>query len=203
MNIVIIGATGTIGSAVTTAFKEQHQVIEVSHSSGTLRIDISDPDSIKQTMQDIHQVHGDIDALICATGKATFKDYLDLNSKDWQLGLSNKLMGQINLVSIAQQYLSQGASITLTAGILCEQHIATGVSASTINAAVNSFVGAVAPLLPNNIRINSVSPTVLTESMHIYKDYFPGFIPVSAQTVAQAYIRSVLGIDSGKIYTVI
>ncbi len=202
MNIVIIGATGTIGSAVATAFKGQHQVIEVSHSNGTLRIDISDPDSIKKTMQDIHQIHGDIDALICATGKATFKDYLDLNSKDWQLGLSNKLMGQINLVSIAQQYLSQGASITLTAGILCEQHIATGVSASTINAAVNSFVGAVAPLLPNNIRINSVSPTVLAESMHIYKDYFPGFIPVSAQTVAQAYIRSVLGIDSGKIYTV-
>ncbi len=202
MNIVIIGATGTIGSAVATAFKGQHQVIEVSHSSGALRIDISDPDSIKQTMQEIHQVHGDIDALICATGKATFKNYLDLNSKDWQLGLNNKLMGQINLVSIAQQYLSQGASITLTAGILCEQHIATGVSASTINAAVNSFVGAVAPLLPNNIRINSVSPTVLIESMHIYKDYFPGFIPVSAQTVAKAYIRSVLGIDSGKIYTV-
>ena len=99
-------------------------------------------------------------------------------------------------------YLSEGGSITLTSGILTEQPIAWGTSASTINGAVNHFVKAAATELPNKIRINAVSPTVVTESLPIYQDYFPGFESASASKVANAYFKSVMGVQTGQIFEV-
>ena len=128
--------------------------------------------------------------------------FSDIDDQGWLLGIENKMMGQINLVRYAQEYLTTGASITLTTGILNEEHILTGVSAAAINGAINAFATAVAPVLPNGLRINVVSPTLLEESVPIYQDYFPGFVPVSAKKVAQAYVRSVLGINNGKIMKV-
>ena len=181
MKIVIIGATGTIGSAVVNAFEAQHQVIKVGHSSGDFQMNIADPASIKSTLAAIYQQHGNIDALISTTGKVSFNLFNDIDDQGWALGIENKLMGQINLVRYAQEYLTTGASITLTTGILSEEHILTGVSAAAMNGAINAFVTAVAPVLPNQLRINVVSPTLLEESVHIYQDYFPGFVPVSAK----------------------
>jgi len=56
--------------------------------------------------------------------------------------------------------------------------------------------------LPRGIRINVVSPTVLTESMGAYAPYFRGFEPVTAQRAAQAYLRSVEGAQTGRVYRV-
>jgi hypothetical protein len=49
-------------------------------------------------------------------------------------------------------------------------------------------------------RVNAVSPTVFTESLAQYGDYFPGMPPVDLADVAQAYIRSVEGAQTGQIY---
>lgn len=56
--------------------------------------------------------------------------------------------------------------------------------------------------LPNGLRINAVSPTVLTEALDSYGPFFPGFESASASRVALAYRRSVDGIESGKVYRV-
>ena len=71
-----------------------------------------------------------------------------------------------------------------------------------VNGALEGFVVAAAIELPNALRLNLVSPTVLTESMPEYGDYFPGFMPVSAAEVAQAYRKSVEGKQSGQVYRV-
>jgi len=202
MKIVIIGATGTIGSAVVSAFEAQHQVIKVGHSSGDYQMNIADPASIKATLAAIYQQHGSIDALISTAGKVSFNPFNEIDDQGWAMGIDNKLMGQINLVRYAQEYLTTGGSITLTTGVLSDEHILTGVSAAAMNGAINAFITAVAPVLPNQLRINAISPTLLEESVHLYQDYFPGFVPVSAQKVAQAYVRSVLGINNGKIMKV-
>jgi NAD(P)-dependent dehydrogenase (short-subunit alcohol dehydrogenase family) len=202
MKIVIIGASGTIGSAVVSAFQAEHDVIKVGLTSGDYQINIADPSSIQHCLQEIKKDHGMIDALICATGKVVFNDFELLTEQDWQLGIANKMMGQINLVTMAKDMLVKGASITLTSGVLFEQHIKTGVSAAAINAAINAFVTSVAPVLDNNLRINCICPTLLLESVPIYKDYFPGFIPVTAKDVASAYVRSVIGIGTGQIFKV-
>ena len=73
-------------------------------------------------------------------------------------------MGQVNLVLIRLKYINHGGSFTLTSGILSDDPVRCGSSAAMVNGAINSFVKSAAMEMPNNIRINVVSPTVLTES---------------------------------------
>jgi NAD(P)-dependent dehydrogenase (short-subunit alcohol dehydrogenase family) len=66
---------------------------------------------------------------------------------------------------VAQEYLNDGGSITLTSGIVAEQPIRFGAAASMTNAAVEGFVRGAAIELQRGVRINVVSPTVLEESL--------------------------------------
>jgi hypothetical protein len=52
------------------------------------------------------------------------------------------------------------------------------------------------------VRINSVSPTVLTESLDAYGPYFQGFESAPASRVALAYSRSVEGAQTGRVFRV-
>ena len=45
-----------------------------------------------------------------------------------------------------------------------------------------------------------MSPTVFTESLDRYGDAFPGYPPVDLADVTRAYIRSVEGAETGKIF---
>ncbi len=91
-------------------------------------------------------------------------------------------------------------SITLTTGILADYPIASGICASTLNGAIEHFVSAVATELPSGIRINAVSPSIVTESLDVYGSYFPGFHTINAADVAQYYVRSALGVETGKTF---
>ncbi len=67
----------------------------------------------------------------------------------------------------------------------------------TVNSAVEGFVQSASLELPNNLRLNGVSPALLTDSVEAYADYCPGYEPVSGEKVARAYRRSVYGIQTG------
>ncbi len=198
MNIVIVGASGTVGSAVSELLAKDHQVIRVGHSRGDARVDMRDPASIKALLAQV----GPFDALVVASGSVAFNGLTEMTDEQWQVGLQSKLMGQINLTRAAIPYLNDKGSITLISGILSEEPINWGVSASTVNGAIDHFVKAAACELPRGLRINAVSPTVLEESMDKYADFFPGFVPVPAAKVAQAYKRSVMGIQTGQVFRV-
>ena len=198
MNIVIVGASGTVGSAVSELLAKDHQVIRVGHSRGDARVDMRDPASIKALFAQV----GPFDALVVASGSVAFNGLTEMTDGQWQVGLQSKLMGQINLTRAAIPYLNDKGSITLISGILSEEPINWGVSASTVNGAIDHFVKAAACELPRGLRINAVSPTVLEESMDKYADVFPGFVPVPAAKVAQAYKRSVMGIQTGQVFRV-
>ena len=71
-----------------------------------------------------------------------------------------------------------------------------------MNAALEAFAAAAAIELPRGIRINTVSPTLLTESVAAYGALFPGFETVSAERAARAYQRSVEGPQTGRVYRV-
>ncbi len=145
---------------------------------------------------------GQFDALVVASGSVAFNSLTEMTDEQWQVGLQSKLMGQINLTRAAIPYLNDKGSITLISGILSEEPINWGVSATTINGAIEHFVKAAACELPRGLRINVVSPTVLTESMDKYADFFPGFVPVPAAKVALAYQKSVLGVQTGQVFKV-
>lgn len=198
MKIVIVGASGTVGSAVTELLAKDHQVIRVGHRQGDATVDMTDGASIATLFEGI----GRFDALVVASGNVAFNALTELTDEQWQTGLESKLMGQIRLTRAAISHLNDKGSITLISGILSEEPINWGVSASTINGAIEHFVRAAACELPRGLRINVVSPTVLEESMGKYADFFPGFVPVPAARVAQAYKKSVLGVQSGQVFRV-
>ncbi|HDZ8842656.1 TPA: short chain dehydrogenase [Aeromonas dhakensis] len=198
MKIVIVGASGTIGSAVSDLLAKDHQVIRVGHSQGDARVDMRDPASIRGLFAKL----GQFDSLVVASGSAAFNALTEMTDEEWQLGIQSKLMGQINLTRAAIPHLNDKGSITLISGILSEEPINWGASVTTINGAVEHFVKAAACELPRGLRINVVSPTVLAESMDKYASFFPGFVPVPAARVAQAYQKSVLGVQTGQVFRV-
>lgn len=198
MKIILIGASGTIGQAVERELAERHEVIRVGYSSGDYQVDIRDVASIRKLFEQT----GRFDALIAATGKVHFGALAEMQAEQFAVGLNDKLMGQVNLLLIGREFINDGGSFTLTSGVLSDDPIVAGTSASMVNGALNSFVKAAAIELPRGLRVNIISPTVLVEAMDSYGPFFRGFKPVPAVDVALAYSKSVEGKQTGQIYTV-
>ena len=198
MKIILIGASGTLGQAVANELGQRHDIIRVGRSSGDYRVDITDSTSIRKLFEQV----GGFDALISTAGKVHFGALSEMGEAEMAVGLKDKLMGQVNLVLIGSQYANDDASFTLTTGILSEQPIVLGSSASLVNGAVEGFVRSAALELPRGQRINAVSPNVLVESMEGYAPFFRGFKPVPAADAALGFARSVEGKQSGQVYKI-
>jgi NAD(P)-dependent dehydrogenase (short-subunit alcohol dehydrogenase family) len=198
MKILLIGAGGTIGSAVDKELSQHHEIIRIGRNSGDLNVDISDSASIRQLFEQT----GKFDALICAAGNVTFAPLGEMTGDSFALGLKDKLMGQVNLLLIGREFANDGASFTFTTGVLSHDPIRSGASAALVNGALDSFVRAAAIELPRGLRVNSVSPTVLLEAMGKYAPYFRGYKPVAAADVALAYAKSVEGLQTGQTFHV-
>ena len=198
MKILLIGAGGTIGSAVDKELSQRHEIIRIGRNSGDLNVDISDSASIRQLFEQT----GKFDALICAAGNVTFAPLGEMTGDSFALGLKDKLMGQVNLLLIGREFANDGASFTFTTGVLSHDPIRSGASAALVNGALDSFVRAAAIELPRGLRVNSISPTVLLEAMGKYAPYFRGYKPVAAADVALAYAKSVEGLQTGQTFHV-
>jgi NAD(P)-dependent dehydrogenase (short-subunit alcohol dehydrogenase family) len=198
MKIIIIGAQGVIGSAIVSALEKDHQIIKVGKRSGDVQANISDPAAIDEMYKKI----GLFDAVICAAGDGYFGPFSSMTDDNFRISIDGKLMSQVNLVLIGQKYISPKGSFTLTSGSLAHDPIAFGSSVSTVNAAIDGFVRSAAIALENGIRINSIAPGVV-EASPSYFPYFPGDIPASMHKVGQAYVKSVLGAQTGQTYTII
>jgi NAD(P)-dependent dehydrogenase (short-subunit alcohol dehydrogenase family) len=193
MKVLVVGASGRLGSAAATALSERHEVIEASRS-GEIRVDLSDAASIENMFERV----GKVDAVIACTGVVPFKPLVELSAEDFRAGINDKVLGQVSLVQLGTPYVNDRGSFTLTTGVLAREPIGTGVVASLANGALESFVMAAAAELPRGIRINAVSPSVLEEATD-YHSYFPGFTRVPTQDVGQAYVKSVDGIQTGRV----
>jgi NAD(P)-dependent dehydrogenase (short-subunit alcohol dehydrogenase family) len=193
MKILIIGATGTIGAPVTQALEARHEVIRASHSRSALKVDLADPASIKR----LYATVGRVDAVVSAAGQAAFGPLLALSDADFALGLTNKLMGQVNLVRYGVEVLADGGSFTLTTGILSRQPMPGGAAISMVNAGLEGFVRAAALDLPRGFRINAVAPGWVRETLVAMKMDPSSGVP--AAQVAQSYVRLVEGSMTGQI----
>lgn len=196
MKIIVVGATGTIGSAVVKELESRHEIIEVGKNNGTYQVDISDEHSIRDMFKQI----GSFDALVSAAGNVHFAPFEMMTNALYQIGINNKLMGQINLVLIGREFINPHGSFTLTSGILVNDPIRSGSSASMVNGAIEAFVRAAAIEMPKNIRINAVCSSLVKESLPQFGASFRGFISVPACRVALAYSKSVEGLQTGQVY---
>jgi NAD(P)-dependent dehydrogenase (short-subunit alcohol dehydrogenase family) len=193
MKIIVIGATGTIGRAVVEGLSGRHTVIKVGHRRGNYQVDLASPDSISA----LYRAVGAFDAVVCAAGLATFGALKELTDADFQLGLSNKLMGQVNLVRLGLPVIAERGSFTLTSGVLAMEPMAGSAAISPVNAAIEGFVRAAALEMPKGVRVNVVSPPWVKETMEAMGMDSSAGLP--AAVVAKAYLAAVEGAMNGAV----
>ena len=193
MKIIIIGATGTIGQAVAATLSDRHELLRVSRSAGDLQADIANSNAIRA----LYRRAGPFDAVVCAAGQAAFGWLAELSDEDYQLGITSKLMGQVNLVRLGIEHIADGGSFTLTSGVLARDPVAGSTSISMANAGVEAFARAAALELPRDVRINVVSPPWVRETLEAMGRDPSGGLPAAA--VARAYAASIEGDMSGNV----
>ena len=193
MRVIVVGATGTIGKSVVKLLAQEQEVVKVAYKSGEYRLDMAQKDSIEKLFQEV----GPFDALVCAAGVARFGPLSELSDEDFQLGVSGKLMGQINLVRVGLKHINDNGSFTLTSGVLSQHPMPGSASISMVNAGIEGFARAAALELPRGIRINVVSPPWVKETLEALG--MDSSIGIPAQQVAQAYRASVAGTRTGNV----
>ena len=198
MKILIIGGNGTIGKRVADHLSDKHEVLIGGRTSEDYPVDLTQTESIRDLLASIPS----LDSIICIAGEAKWDDFKDLSEEDYYIGIRSKLMGQVNLVRIGQDYLKTKGSITLSSGILADDPVIKTTSAAMVNGGLHSFVKAVALEIENELRINVVSLGLVEDAYKKYKDFFPGHNPIPMTKVINAYLRSVEGKGNGEIIKV-
>ena len=198
MRLIIIGASGDIGNAACEELASRHELIRVSRNSGDLQADIADRDSIR----DMYQLAGKVDGVITTVGSVHFGPLVEFTEEQFMLGLTNKVMGQVNVVLEGMSHITDGGSFTLTSGVMDRDPIRSGVGGATANGALAGFVVGAAIEMPRGLRINVVSPGLLETSEARYGSFFPGHERVSPERVGLAYAKSVEGPNTGKVIIV-
>ncbi len=192
MHVVVVGGTGTIGKAIVAALARDNEVLPVSRNS-KIRVDITDPESIRA----MYKAIGKIDAVISAAGQAHFAPLMQLTDADFQFSLNNKLMGQVNLVRFGMEAIRDGGCFTLTSGILARSPMKGSGVISLVNAGLEGFVRASALEAPRGIRVNAVSPPWITDTLRAL-----GMDPsrgISPEAAAKLYVQSLVGNQSGVV----
>ncbi|MBN3497888.1 short chain dehydrogenase [Arthrobacter pascens] len=196
MRVLLIGDKGTIGSTVRATLEARgHEVVGASRKDHTHPVDITDAESVERLFHSV----GAVDAVACAGGHVKYGTISSLSYSDYRSSLGDKALGQIELVRRGLQYLNGRGSFTLITGVLATYPVVTASAAAAANGAVEAFVRAAALEVPP-LRINAVSPTLLAESVGKAGHMFPGVEPVTAKQVANAYVRSIEGAETGMIY---
>lgn len=193
MKILIVGATGLIGGAVADALSANHEIIKAGYSDGDVKVDLGSKASIEAMFTSIKTV----DAVISTAGLAGFAPFNDLDDAAYELALNNKLMGQINLVRVGQNHINDDGSFALTAGILSREPMPGSVVISLANGALESFAKAAAQELDRGLRVNTISPVFVKETME--KMGMDSSTGLSAADTAKAYVAAVEGTMNGEI----
>ncbi|KIC51365.1 short chain dehydrogenase [Tateyamaria sp. ANG-S1] len=192
MKVIVIGASGTVGTAIQKALPSDWEMIKASRS-GDVSVDLNSPSSIAA----MYSETGPVDGVICVAGGAKFGPLNSISEDDWEAGFRNKLMGQINLIRLGQGYIKPGGSVTLTSGMLSTHPNPKSVALTTFNIAVEGFVSAAALNLENGQRINAVRTPMVRETAQ-KMGWGDGGVPASE--VAQLYLLSLLENKNGHVF---
>ncbi|MCO7189294.1 MULTISPECIES: short chain dehydrogenase [unclassified Pseudoalteromonas] len=191
--VLVLGASGLLGQSIVNKLAGAAEVIGASMSDAEYPVDISNPESLQALLAKV----GKVDAIICTAGVVNFVPWQQATDADWKFGISNKMMGQINLLRFGTQYVNEGGVIVVTTGILAQNPIPGSSVVSAVNAAVESVVHA-ASLEVEGVRFNAVSPGWVKETMEAMgMDATPG---LPATEVAQVYVDLIEHSTSGEIH---
>lgn len=191
--IVVVGATGTIGKAVSDLLDRDHKVIRVGNRQGDVTVDLRSKASIEKLFKTV----GKVDGVVCTAGEMRFGKVSEVRDTDFLDCINNKLLWQVNLVRIAIRYLNPKGFITLTAGMLAQEPLPSTVPAAMVNAALEGFVRAAALDVEKGIRINAVSPIFINITAR--KMGLADIGTMTKEEAAKAYLASAEGEMTGQI----
>lgn len=184
MEIVVIGATGTIGSEIAKLSKERGNTVIAASRNGKHRINIDDPKSIDQFFENIPAV----DAIISAAGNASFGPLHEMSDEQIELGLKSKLMGQVNLVRKGLKKLNPGGIIILTGGIFAHKPWPQTSNIAMVNAGLEGFVRAAALEMQDGKRVAVIHPPFVKETAKAMGMDAEPYLP--AAKVAETYLET-------------
>ncbi|QDY77295.1 short chain dehydrogenase [Streptomyces qinzhouensis] len=192
MKVLVIGATGTIGSAVADVLTAaSHQVVRASRT-GPVVVDLDDP----ATLDAVFSTVTGLDSVVCCAAHGPLVDLESVTDEEFAAGAQAKLWGQVALARRAIRLLPDGGSITLTGGTFSAP-LARGSLGALINSGLEGFVRNAAAELPRGLRINLVSPGWIRETLEgMGADGSDG---TPAADVARAYADLVEGTARGRI----
>ncbi|MDR5742644.1 short chain dehydrogenase [Caballeronia sp. LZ029] len=181
MRVLLVGATGMLGTEIKRILEPAHEVITASRKGSDVAVDLSDKASIVAMYEKV----GKVGAVVCVGGAAKFAPLDALADDDYAFSLANKLMGQVNLVRCAIGHVDEGGSVTLTSGTLAQDPMVGSAAVSLVNAGVEGFMRAAALELQGKLRVNVVSPGWVSETLaSMGKDGSQG---IAAADVAKVY----------------
>ena len=194
MKIIVLGASGLIGSALVQALSPKHEIVRAGRN-GDVRVDYTNGQSVKKMFEQV----GGFDALAVAVGgDSIFKGYEDLTVEDFEYGFQRKFLAQIRLVRTGTSYARDGASFTLSSGFLSDYPNPASAATGPINAAVDAFGRTVGPLLPRGIRLNVVSPGPVSPAPAVSPEQARRGV-VTAEQAAAGYVDSIEGTMNGEV----
>ncbi|MGN9843097.1 short chain dehydrogenase [Nonomuraea sp. H19] len=194
MKIIVIGATGIIGGAVADALEARHEVVRVARR-GQVRVDMDDAASIDALFAEV----GQVDAVVCCAVSGGLVPLTVQSDADFWSGLEGKLIGQVNLVRRAILHVRDGGSITLTSGRFAKPVPGSSLG-YLVNAGLEAFVHAAAIEMPRGLRLNTVSPGWVRETLLALGMEPADGTPVA--DVARTYVEAIEGVAQGRALTV-
>lgn len=197
MRVLIIGATGTIGSAVADAFTATGDEVLRASRNSDLAVDISDPAAIAAMYQKVGETIGRLDAVVCCAGAGAFAPLTELSDEQLEFTVRNKLLGQVNVVRHGVEYVNDGGVFVLTSGMFSYRPMPGVPALALANGALESFARAAALDLPRYIRIGTICPPFITETAQ--KLGMPIEGTLSAAENAKAYLAFASGDETGTV----
>lgn len=198
MRVVVVGATGAVGRTAVEALSGRHEIISVGRTSGDVRMDIEDVDSIRAMYRQV----GSVDAVVSAVGHVPFGPVHEMTGGHFMEGILGKVLPQVNLVLEGFEFVNDHGSFTVTSGVTNRDPIRGGSCAAAANGALDGFVRGAAVDMPRGIRINAVSPEILEACRERYDGFFPGHVHVPNEAVGLAFTKAVEGCLSGQVLIV-
>ena len=194
MKVVVIGASGLIGKAVTTLLTNKgHEVVQASRSTKP-SLNLDDPASIEA----FYKTVGEVDAVICAApqGGGGIGPLTGFSDEAIDSYTRSKLLGQVNLVSKGLSNIRPGGVFILTGGMTGFLPWPKISVSAMLNIALDKFVSRVASELPEGRRIVIVHPPAVRE--YAVQHGMDGAPYPNAATVAETYLKALEDTNTGQ-----
>ena len=192
MKILLIGASGMIGRAVTHALSPDHDVLTASRSSGDFQVDISSPDNLRALFAST----GPLDAIISVAGDGVMSPVSSMSDTDFDRTLDTQMKGQLNVLRLGLEAVPAGGSITLTSGVAAQNPMPSTSAIAASCAAIEAFMRTAATEV-DQVRLNVVSPIFVKESVALFG--LPTEGGLSAADTAKSYLAAVSGTMHGQV----